>query len=1369
VKHILILFVAFIVCVCGIAGGAGLAASVAEDAYEIGGPLAGRKLPLFPTEHGEPPGYPGCLAGKSAAAPGDESAGDRFTSQDQAPELLLYPGSVEHYRSYWFKYCPVRSFFDEQSMLKNWRAPDIPGAAPGHIGQYAAPVYWVPRHAAPVDTGRRLKPVPVVRCREGNPVFTLEMGELERGLYALRVIGAVETASLRNFRRPLYLRFTVNDGPAGEVSSRRVRIGYCDEFYSVAELYFHALEKRAYKATVSVAEGSAVELLVHNITLDDVLAGTMRRAIKTRTTLHAPAAPAEGPALGRDERLARDRAIWELFPPLNAQPCIASNHGSIAGIAAGSDKLTAAEIEAQFGRWEQPSPPEPGVFLVNRKLGLRYTTDDLRQQKPLPDPYPLKDDGAGLFWPDEQDENRGRYWSPIGNAVSARWRDGERPPALGLPRDMQPDGRDRVHDAAIALVRYAWTFPAMDAANAHSAVMIERGSFGRDYRCRRRDATANFMDHYANYLRPLYAYDRLFDYIRSSRQLAESVSRFVPWVKGPQDVVELIDVYLVQTTAKRIMRYHYHTDPMEIANAAAVVGDNAVTEPWMKWLFTRTFIYPLPPAGIQDAMITGCCRDGCEYIGSTYYAQGEGAERTAAALDRYRSAGGLSRYNLTDPSVYPKPVAQCYWRIGNVVAGGDFLRIGDVTGPDKAPGHTLRDLEFARNGWRWTKDPKFAFIIRHYLGRSQTDYEEEWQRIEQAARTVKRAPWLDNRSRVMPMWAGVLETGHEHDDMRFRRAAYVRVGFGIGHEHADSLDLQVVAHGLPATIDAGQRSAPRYSSPADYTTRVHNLVEVDGRNHTVYSWVRALADIPAARYLVAEAVPPAGARHYSRQVALIDVTDGGGGRELDIALQRPPAPLPRLDVKTPDSYVFDVVRVSGGRVHTYCFHGTVNDEFTWNAADERSVPEGASTPEAEYLKPFDRMTDRRMSGRAPRLLQAEWRQARVSEGRGCSSEKYMLGAALDPSSPRRYTRLHLHDAEGLRAMKAELVCFQWGYNFSCLMAQKTAAEGAALESAFAAVIEPYMGEPFIAAQKSLAIDNNDNDALRAVAVEIAMAGGRRDVCFADGRPDRRRRLGEAGLDVCGEFAFYSTDASGLRQAAIAGGTLLSSPLIRIEPAQRQRAGRVVRADYGRRELWVDARWPARRGETVLEIGSAGRMTTCTATEIAPGDSSTRLALAAGADFYRSRVEDVEPGGVVRCVLPLAMGQRAGIDRNWVASDDAMRTFWRADVVGRGLFRLSGLPVTRDAFGEAGALRLWEFGGGDTVRQTTFAAIRRINEGIYEVLADVDVTISLRAAEAHTSTDGKTWTKAASAGADGWTSVKLGAAQTCRGSVYLNLR
>jgi hypothetical protein len=44
---------------CVLATASGWASAAGE--FEIGGALAGRKLPLWPTRHGEPAGYPGCL------------------------------------------------------------------------------------------------------------------------------------------------------------------------------------------------------------------------------------------------------------------------------------------------------------------------------------------------------------------------------------------------------------------------------------------------------------------------------------------------------------------------------------------------------------------------------------------------------------------------------------------------------------------------------------------------------------------------------------------------------------------------------------------------------------------------------------------------------------------------------------------------------------------------------------------------------------------------------------------------------------------------------------------------------------------------------------------------------------------------------------------------------------------------------------------------------------------------------------------------------------------------------------------------------------------------------------------------------------
>jgi len=1290
--------------------------SVRTGDYDTGGPLAGAKLPLFPTQHGEKPGQPGELPGKHDGDP-------------LAPCFELNPGSPELYRNYWFKYCASRSFFDRQSKLKGWVAPNIPGAAKAE--DYAAPLYWVPRHEAVANTGLKWKALPVIRCKVGSPVLKLDLGELDIGVYALRLIAAVPTEQLKPFRTPLYVRARINDGPKGEANSYRVRLGYCDEFYSIAEIYFHADEKRRFAAELAVDEGSGVEMLLHEISLDDALAGVERRALKSRRTLpEEEAPPPEKLEPPKGERLQRDAEIWLAFPRDNAQ---AFGHGWMGGdehtlrrnVTIGVPGKTPKEIADESGDWQ---PGKGNDFLVNKKLQLEYTLDDHRKGLPLPAPYPHKDDGAGLFFPDPADPGKGHLWAPIADEVQSRYRD--YPGTLvrqNVAKYLKTGDTAAAREAAVALARWAYAFPTIDAANFLTYVVRDPGPYGRDIRCRRRDSTASFYPHYMLYVDPiLYDYDRLFDFIKDNAELAESIGRFVPWVRTPQDVVKLIDAYLVQTTAKRILRYHYYTDPMDIANAAAVVGDTKVTDPWMEWLFAKTFIYPLPPVGIADAMITGCCRDGCEYIGSTFYAQGEGALRVAESLDRYLKSGGNPKYNLSDHARYPKPVAQCYWRLRNVVAGWDFVRIGDVCGPDKTAGHTLRDLGFAARGWEWTADPRFAFVLKHYIGRKE-ESDADWAKIEQAAAKLKRAPWLDLRSRVTPMWAGVLESGTEHDDPRFRRAAYVRVGFGIGHQHADTMDLQVVAQGCPATIDGGQRSG--YSAPSDGTTRVHNLVEVDGKGFQGYSWVRALADAPGARYLAAEAEPPEGVTLFQRQVALIDVDEGQGSQPLPIEGQKPGSKLP-AGVTPANSYVFDVFRVAGGKVHTYCFHGTVEDDLQWNVADAKPVAEDDASEAGQYLAPFKSLPEKRFAGTAPDILEATWQQTRDPKLMG--NERAHRGPNYSDDLPRRFTRLHLLDAKGARAMRGSLNCRNFKYDFANLFVQRVAEKGAR-DTTFVALVEPFVGEPFITAKRLLKVETGeiidffakiDSAARQAVAVEVKTANGHTDICFADGVLVERV-IPEAAMHVSGEFAFVSRDREGLRLATLVGGSFLQAPHIKLHPAQRERTGKVVKVDYLAKTFWIDQAWPASARPSVFEIGVPGHWTTYTALDVKPDGNLTRITVENGADYFRSGIEEVNgEKGTVRCALNPTMGSRPGINKGWVASDDEMTTFWRADIVGDKTFKLTGAPVTKEAFGKAGVLRLWEYGVGDTVRQSTFASVRRVAPGQFELAADVDVTLTL---------------------------------------------
>ena len=108
-----------------------------------GGPLAGVELPRFATRQGEELGYPGCIPELVAKGEAVRDMGNEYREygpQGQAPEMELYPGSVEHHRAYMFKYMPIRSFFDRQSQLKRFVAPDLPGADRSQVEEYAEAV-----------------------------------------------------------------------------------------------------------------------------------------------------------------------------------------------------------------------------------------------------------------------------------------------------------------------------------------------------------------------------------------------------------------------------------------------------------------------------------------------------------------------------------------------------------------------------------------------------------------------------------------------------------------------------------------------------------------------------------------------------------------------------------------------------------------------------------------------------------------------------------------------------------------------------------------------------------------------------------------------------------------------------------------------------------------------------------------------------------------------------------------------------------------------------------------------------------------------------------------------------------------------------
>ena len=307
---------------------------------------------------------------------------------------------------------------------------------------------------------------------------------------------------------------------------------------------------------------------------------------------------------------------------------------------------------------------------------------------------------------------------------------------------------------------------------------------------------------------------------------------------------------------------------------------------------------------------------------------------------------------------------------------------------------------------------------------------------------------------------------------------------------------------------------------------------------------------------------------------------------------------------------------------------------------------------------------------------------------------------------------------------------------------------------FAAVVEPYVGEPFLESVRLLAVADNDADARKAVAVEVKTKNGHTDWLFADGRPGNARVIGgvASGVRVSGEFATLSRDGEGLRLAALTGGTRLDAPEVRLLTACASYTGTVRAVRYPDKQIELDTAWPAGRllQGRVFEIGTGAHRTTCTVAGSERVGDGTRVTVTRGAEFYLGRVRavDSDKGQVYANLGPAFLGGAVipGLDRHWVASDEAGTRFWRAAYRGRDaesenyLFHLTGAPVAEKDFGRLQGFRLWWYGEGDTVRMTTRTSLRRVEAGLYELSADTAVTLGLKAGTLELSRDGVQWTR-----------------------------
>jgi len=993
------------------------------------------------------------------------------------------------------------------------------------------------------------------------------------------------------------------------------------------------------------------------------------------------------------------------------------------------------------------------------------------------------------------------YWT------SFVWPEGWRYHSWTGPKAAHPYARwgdpNYARDTALRLVRVAYDWPNMNPSRDLGGIL------GTKVLHRQVNRRYQWNAHHDGMVA---IYDALFDFLKDNQEFAAAVHRYLPWVQTPADVLALLDTTILQDHANDIMKFRYwydHGYAQLLLNVVMAQDNVELTRPWMEHLWTCFFEYPQAISGLGEALVTNNGRDGGTTIGSYFYTSGPPVVEPARLLEGYILRGGDKRFDLTDPLQYPVSRAAVYLPFEAQAAGRHNPGVGDVGGPSQAYGRCPPARETIEAGWRWTRDPKFAWELVHNYGRAlETD--AEWARIESAAAKCPRDPYLMNRSRALSDWGAYLTAGQESDDFRFKREVAVRVGLGTGHSHADTLDLRLWAHGVTMSGDMGQRVG--YGRPGHGASRVHNVVEVDGASWEGYSWVRSLFDAKGAPYAACESVAPRGresVRLFRRQNALIDVDPGRPSTKAP--------PQTDADVVTPSSYVFDVFRVSGGSMHTYCYHGVVDDQFDVNVTRRRNITERQGGPDEEYLARFawrDQAKDpdandvEWAADPAGDTLVATWRLARAP---GSDQPEKRMVTCMAPqfsgamTAPRKYNRLHLFQQTGSRilhgicrdnTLQGEHHPAKPGYCGRCLFAQKRGRQGEALESAFTAVVELYAGQPFIASAKAINIAGNEGDALRAVALEVKTTNGHSDLCFADGRPEKLRSLKADGigeLKISGDYAYVSCDKDGLRQATLAGGRLLTAPGLALEVKDVQYGGRIADVDYLNRKVTLDARVPGVRfAGAFFEAGGEFHKSSHEVSGVQQVAGRSVLALRKGIEIMRSRIVRFDPQtGVLR--TRIAMLRARGNDRDLTASNEACTKFWKLESTGQGNrhegweFRL----VPREEYSavaepsaqparlrqpipasdiEAGqVLRVWEFGVGDRFSIRTGATLRRVDRDVYEVYATSPLCLTLAARSLAVSRDGKNWQDLAISRAGDRVRAEIGESLIDAGALLVRVR
>ncbi|MCE9631310.1 MAG: hypothetical protein K8S94_11440, partial [Planctomycetia bacterium] len=1127
-----------------------------------------------------------------------------------------------------------------------------------------------------------------VPLKPGDAPVTIKLPDLKIGLSTFTLYGTIDPAGrdqLERVWKPCPIEFEARDAAGNLVAHGRrlAKQGFAPR--RLQGFHLHVDRPGDHTVTFRVGERGQETARLMKVVMTDELAGLPVGPIKRKQSLATPEKPMRRLESLDEARRKRDDLVWHTFPPLNVHLQV---HGQDPPFLAAAQKLGLPRWEtASFGDGKTKSVQAGAISpldLVNLDTKEIFPQEKILAGEPLPGGCP--DDGTGVLYTKAEHPQLPHdiYATPRADLLGKRvqlflgllgtwdYR------GMSLSAKYFADGDPQVgHDAALALVRLAYDWPALEMSLHEQRLCSHSPDYEHPTDWTRGRNGKLFYAGWSGGMQVdlMTAYDQLFPYIQGNQIFADSVNRFIPWVKTPDDVVALLDQYLVFAGVRDFERGLMRVAPVTDI-AATVLGPHPATAKFYDLTSQVTALWPYSGT-YQEIYATALNRCGAYHIGSLGYMLGSAGNTLtkAAQLAAAQRQGVALKMDISDLNRFTKVRGASEYLIDVWVAGGFPFMVGDdAGGPHSGREHGDRILKIHAEGNRHAFDltgsPRHAWLLANRFGQTSPE-------IVKAA-AGQRDPILHARSRVVPDWGAVVEAGSDETDVLKKTAATLRLGTGQGHAHADYLDLNLFGLGLPVAVDLACRNEGNHtwSRPSATWAFLHNhAIAHDTDDPKVAGgqdgepWLRAF-EPPLVR---ASYVDKSGAVRIDREVFLMPVGDDG------------------------THYCLDIQRLAGGANHTWCFHGCESQGIDVN------------TPlEAKEVRWTDRLLDgSQKAGRAPATLVATWTMTREARdvphdfnGGGViktvAAEQAVLGDRYDAALPPARTRATLLGVEGDTVLEGSPFSQRYAYAFPFLWVQRQAKAGTT--SVYPAVYEWYRGDTPVVKKAEIV-------SREPLVVRVTTTSGQVDTYSLDG-------------DV---FGVVSRDAKGVRYAQLNGAAKLDLAGATITAAQAVPEARITAVDYDKRTITLDADLGA---ATYADIGNDGRRTYVPLT-----GKGREFTYADDLLVHEGLVTSLQVKGddaiqleTNQKIFHIEDGNRKQAGYTVTTEDHA----W-AFRDGKVIRRPAGATLTEAVFTDANGdgrvtAKTYEIGVGDTVRLPTNVIVNRSGDG-HAVSGNVPATFS----------------------------------------------